>query len=84
MPVYLSADELEWDKGPVSEEEMLVAKDMQARKLRRIQRAESRRLERREMAKAEPGTKDQKGWGCTHLNPSEKEGKREKRANSIH
>ena len=44
MPVYLSADELEWDKGPVSEEEMLVVKDMQARKLRRIQRAELRRL----------------------------------------
>ena len=36
------------------------------------------------MAKAEPGTKDQRGWGYTHLTPSEKEGKREKRANSIH
>ena len=25
-PVYLSADDLEWDKGPVTEEEILVAR----------------------------------------------------------
>ena len=29
-PTYLSAGNLEWDKGPVSEEELLVAKDLEA------------------------------------------------------
>ena len=43
-PRYLSADDLEWDKGPVSEEELLVAKDLEAKRRRRILRSESRRL----------------------------------------
>ena len=38
-PRYLSADDLEWDKkGPVSEEELLVAKDLEAIRRRRILR----------------------------------------------
>jgi hypothetical protein len=48
-PEYLSADDLETDKGPVTEEEMLVAKDLADKKRRRIQRAEERKAERREM-----------------------------------
>ena len=43
-PVYLNADDLEWDKGPVTEEEVLVAKDMAARRLRRIERSKERKL----------------------------------------
>lgn len=43
VPIYLSADYLEMDKVPASEIEMMVAKDMAAKKLRRIQRAEERK-----------------------------------------
>ena len=51
-PVYLSADDLEWDnKGPVAEEEMLVAKNTEDR--RRIQRADERRRERKAMRDGE-------------------------------
>ena len=48
-PVYLSGDDLEWDNAPVSEEEILVAKDIEARRRRRIQRAETRKQERQAM-----------------------------------
>ena len=47
--VYLSANDLEWVKGPVSEEEILVAKDIEAHRRRRIQRAETRKQEGQEM-----------------------------------
>ena len=40
-PRYLSADDLEWDKGPVSEEELLVAKELDAERRRRVLRSDS-------------------------------------------
>jgi len=46
QPEYLTADDLEEDKGPVSEEEMLLAKDWAAKRERRAARAEERRVER--------------------------------------
>jgi hypothetical protein len=38
---------LEWDKGPITEEETLVARDLAEMKTRRMQRAELRQLEKR-------------------------------------
>ena len=88
-PVYLSADDLEWDKGPVTEEEMLVAKDMEARRLRRIQRAEVRRRERKAMQEDNLGgetsstTASEGLVGFTPLTREQKDSRREKKANGL-
>ena len=44
LPRYLSADDLELDMGPVLEEYLLVAKDLEVKRRRRILRSETRRL----------------------------------------
>lgn len=54
-PTYLSEDDLKWDKGPVTEEVLLlVAKDMATRKIiLRIERSKVRRLEENAMQEPE-------------------------------
>jgi hypothetical protein len=47
VPDYHDADTLEWDKGPITEEEALVARDLAEKRTRRMQRAELRLLEKR-------------------------------------
>jgi len=47
-PQYLTADDLEWDKGVVTEEDILLAQDMERKRAKRIARAEKRRAEVRE------------------------------------
>jgi hypothetical protein len=47
VPEYHDADTLEWDKGPVTEEEMQVARDLADKRTRRMQRAELRLLLKR-------------------------------------
>jgi hypothetical protein len=53
-PVYLNADDLEWDKGPVTEEEMMVAKDIAEKRLRRIQRADDKKARYAEEQERDP------------------------------
>jgi hypothetical protein len=45
QPKYLTVDDLEEDKGPVTEEEMLLAKDLADKKARRVERADAKREE---------------------------------------
>jgi hypothetical protein len=47
VPEYHSADFLEWDKGPVTEEEVLIARDLAEKKSRRMRRAELKALEKK-------------------------------------
>jgi hypothetical protein len=44
-PVYLSVDDLELDRGPVGEEEIQIAKDLDGRKRRKQRRAIERKAE---------------------------------------
>ena len=41
-PRYLPVDNLEWDKGPVSEEELMVVTDLEAKRRRGILRSKTR------------------------------------------
>ena len=43
QPQYLDKDSLEWDKGPITDEEMMISKDLAEKKRRRIERAELRK-----------------------------------------
>jgi hypothetical protein len=48
VPECRSADSLEWDKGPVTEEAVLVARDLAEKKSRRMRREELRALNEEE------------------------------------
>jgi hypothetical protein len=44
-PTYLSVDDLEWDRGPVGEEELQIAKDLDERRRRKQRKAIDRKAE---------------------------------------
>ena len=58
-PQYLTADDLEWDKGVVTEEDILLAQDMERKRAKRIARAEKRRAEVREAEEVRKQYKEQ-------------------------
>ena len=52
-PTYLTVDDLEWDTGPVGEEEIQIAKDLDERRKRRQRKAIDRKAEAAAKRKAE-------------------------------